>query len=124
MQRPLGDETWELVENVGMPEKSKWTPDLPRGKWLRPMEAEPFGSILSIVPRGFEMYVRVLHPVEHDRPRDTKTWQGVDESTYFNGVHDIEAALETERATRATAAASFNTTIHAQALYARLIRRD
>lgn len=107
-----------------MSERFKWVPDLARGEWLRPMEAEPFGSILSIVPRGFEMYARVFHPVERDRPRDSKTWQGIEESTYFNSVQDIEASLETERVAWANAAASFGTIMHAEAQYARLVRRD
>jgi hypothetical protein len=105
-------------------ERFEWVPDLTRGEWLRPMEAEPFGSILSVVPRGFEMYARVFHPVERDRPRTTKTWQGLDEATYFTGVQDIEASLETESATWAEAAASFETIMHAEAQYARLVRRD
>jgi hypothetical protein len=107
-----------------MSERFEWVPDLTRGEWLRPMEAEPFGSILSVVPRGFEMYARVFHPVERDRPRTTKTWQGLDEATYFTGVQDIEASLETESATWAEAAASFETIMHAEAQYARLVRRD
>lgn len=107
-----------------MSERFKWVPSLARGEWLRPMEAEPFGSILSIVPRGFEMYARIFHPVERDRPRDTKTWQGVDETTYFDGVADIEASLERERTTWAKAAESFETVMHAEAQYARLVRRD
>lgn len=102
----------------------EWVPDLERGEWLRPMEAEPPGSILSVVPRGFEAYARVFHPVDRDRPRQTKTWQGLDEMTYFEGVDDIEASLETERTTWAQAAESFGTTMHAQAQYARLVRRD
>ncbi|MDO5711689.1 MAG: hypothetical protein Q4P32_08140, partial [Micrococcales bacterium] len=100
----------------------EWVPDLARGEWLRPMEAEPFGSILSVVPRGFEAYARVFHPVERDRPQETKTWQGVDQRTFFHDVADIEAALETQRTTWAQAAASFGTTMHAQAQYARLVR--
>lgn len=112
------------VENGGMAGRFAWVPDLDRGQWLRPMEAEPWGSVLSIVPRGFEAYARLFHPVERDRPRDTKTWQGLDEATYFAGVHDIKAALETERATWAQAAASFGTTMHAQAQYTRLVRGD
>ncbi|KUG61903.1 hypothetical protein AVL61_11305 [Kocuria rosea subsp. polaris] len=107
-----------------MSERFTWVSDLERGEWLRPMEAEPPESILSVVPRGFEAYARVLHPVERDRPRRTRTWQGLDETTYFEGVDDIEASLETERATWAQAAASFGTTMHAQAQYARLVRRD
>lgn len=102
-----------------MAEQLAWVPDVTRGEWLRPLEAEPFGSILSVVPPGFEAYARVFHPVEWDRPRATKTWQGVDRTTYFGGVRDIEASLETERATWAQAAASFGTTMHAQAQYAR-----
>ncbi len=107
-----------------MSEMFRWVPDLERGEWLRPMEAEPLGSVLSVVPRGFQAYARLFHPVERDRPRATRTWQGLDEATYFAGVRDIEAALETQRATWAQAAASFGTTMHAQAQYARLVRAD
>jgi hypothetical protein len=107
-----------------MPERFGWVTNLARGDWLRRMEAEPFGSILSIVPRGFGEYARVFHPVERDRPRGTKTWQGVEETTYFDRVGDIGASLETERTTWAKAAASFGTTMHAEAQYARLVRRD
>lgn len=88
------------------------------------METEPFGSILSVVPRGFEAYARVFHPVERDRPRETKSWHGVDVATHFGDVDDIEAALEREGATWAKAAASFGATMHAEAQYARLVRRD
>ena len=88
------------------------------------MEAEPLGSILSIVPRGFEAYARVFHPVERDRPRETRTWQGINEATLFAAGGDIESALETERATWAAAASSFGTVMHAEAQYARLVRRD
>ena len=107
-----------------MSERFVWVPDLDRGQWLRPMEAEPWASVLSIVPRGYQAYARLFHPVSRDRPRATKTWQGLDEATHFAGVHDIEAALETQPATWAQAAASFGTIMHAQAQYARLVRRD
>ncbi|MGP5073865.1 hypothetical protein ACTXI0_15855 [Arthrobacter rhombi] len=107
-----------------MSERFEWEPDLARGEWLRPMEAESFGSLLSVVPRGFEAYARVFHPVERDRPRETKTWLGLDESAFFEGVRDIGASLETERATWTDAAASFKTTMHAEAQYASLLRRD
>ena len=107
-----------------MPDRFEWVPDIRRGEWLRPVEAEPFGSILSVVPRGFQAYARVFHPVERDRPHDTKTWQGIDERTYFDGVDDIAAALETERTTWAKVAASFGTTMHFEAQYAQLARRD
>ena len=110
-----------------MPEQFEWVPDLARGEWLRPVEDEPFGSILSVVPRGFEAYARIFHPVERDRPRATKSWYGVDRETFYDGlgvIEDHDDLLETERATWADAAASFNTTLHAEAQYARLVRGD
>jgi hypothetical protein len=107
-----------------MSERFAWVPDLDRGEWLRPMEAEEFGSILSVVPAGFEAYARVFHPVERDRPRETKTWLGLNQARYFHGVQDIEASLQTQRVTWATAAASFGTTMHPEAQYERLVRRD
>ncbi len=107
-----------------MSERFVWVSDVARGEWLRPMEAEPVGSILSIVPRGFEAYARVFHAVERDRPRDTKTWMGVDEATSFDGVADMAAMLETERATWGQAALSFGTAMHSQAQFPRLVRRD
>jgi hypothetical protein len=105
-----------------MPDRFEWVPDVTRGEWLRPMEAEPFNSILSVVPRGFEAYARVFHPVERDRPRDTNTWHGVDVTTHFDGVDDIRASLETQRVTWAEVAASFGTTMHGEAQFARLAR--
>jgi len=104
-----------------MPEQFQWVPDIDRGEWLRPMEAEPFGSTLSIVPRGFEAYARIFHPVHRDRPRDTKTWQGIDEFKYFDGIRDINASLETQQVTWAQAAASFNTMMHSEAQYAAIL---
>lgn len=106
-----------------MSERFQWVSDLTRGEWLRPMESESFNSILSVVPRGFEAYARVFHPVERDRPRDTNTWNGVDTATHFDGVDDIAAALETQRIAWAQVAAAFGTTMHAEAQYARLVGR-
>ena len=99
-----------------------WVPDVGRGEWLRSMEAEPFSSLFSVVPRGFEMYARVFHPVERDRPRATRSWHAIEASTCFDDAADIGYLLETERCTWSAAAASFGTTMHAEAQYARLIR--
>lgn len=88
------------------------------------MESEPFGSILSVVPRGFDRYARVFHPVERDRPRDLRTWLGVDEKTFFTDVQDIETFLETQRVSWAQTATSFGTVMHASAQYSRLVRRE
>ncbi len=107
-----------------MSESFGYVRDVSRGEWLRPLEAEPFGSILSIVPRGYEMYARVFHPLKRDRPVPTKTWQGIDEATYFKGFADIDSLLESERATWAQAATSFGTTMHPEAQYARLVPHE
>lgn len=102
------------------PGLDQYVSDVGRGEWLRPMEAEPFSSLLSMAPRGYEMYARVFHPLDRDRPVATKTWHGTDEATYFEGVSDIGASLETEYSTWATVAESFDTTMHPNAQYARL----
>jgi hypothetical protein len=107
-----------------MSERFAWVPDVDRGEWLRTMEAEEFGSILSVVPAGYGAYARVFHRVERNRPRGTKTWQGLNQARYFHGVQDIEASLETQRVTWATAAVSFGTTMHPEAQYERLVRRE
>lgn len=104
-----------------MPREFLWEPDVSRGEWLRPMESEPFASTLSVVPRGFEAYARIFHPVERDRPRATGTWHGVDAESLFAGVTDIDAALETRRSTWAEVAAAFGTTMHSEAQHARLV---
>ena len=46
------------MDNGPMVERFAWVPDLARAEWLRPMEAKPFASLLSIVPDGFERYAR------------------------------------------------------------------
>ncbi|TLP96986.1 hypothetical protein FEF26_08365 [Nesterenkonia salmonea] len=107
-----------------MRQQLAWVPDVARGEWLRPMEEQPLGSILTLVPPGFEMYARIFHPVERDRPRKTDTWIGVDQERAFDGVDDIDAALETQRVTWADTAASFGTIMHRTAQYPRLVRSD
>ncbi len=113
-----------MRQDTTVTEQFDWVPDVSRGEWLRPLESEPFGSILSIVPRGFEAYARVFHPVERDRPRATLSWTGLDEETFFESVPDIDAALETERTTWAQTAHAFGTTMHSEAQYHRLTRSD
>lgn len=107
-----------------MPGPFAWVPDVSRGEWLRPMEAETWASTLSVVPRGFEAYARIFHTVERDRPRATGTWHGVDETTLFDGTSDVGSVLETETSTWAQLAAGFGTTMHAEAQYTRLVRQD
>lgn len=105
-----------------MPGPFRWISDTSRGDWLAPMRAERLGNLAAIVPRGFEAYARIFHPVLRDRPRRTGSWLGVDGATYFAGARDIGALLETESCTWEQTAESFGTTMHAGAQYARLVR--
>lgn len=100
----------------------QWLPDLTGAEWLLPMNNEPLGSMFSIVPRGFEAYVRIFHPIERDRPRATGSWASINQETYFDGVDDIDALLETEPASWQNAADSFGTQLHAEAQFRNLVR--
>lgn len=107
-----------------MADRFEFVPDVDRGEWLRLMEAEPFSSVCSVVPRGYEMYARVFHPAFRDRPSATQTWHGFDEATYFNDAADLDAVLESERSTWRMMATAFDTTMHPEAQSARLLRSE
>ena len=47
------------------------------GRWLQERLAKNFGEPNTFVPRGFEAYARLLHPVERDRPKAPKTWETI-----------------------------------------------
>ncbi len=107
-----------------MGERFEWVNDSSRGEWLRAVESEPWGSLCSIVPGGFPAYARVFHPAERDRPHATGTWHGVNEATLHNHADQFDSLLETQRTSWEHVAASFGTTMHAEAQYARLVRRN
>lgn len=105
-----------------MADRFEYVPDVDRGEWLRLMEAEPFSSVGSVVPRGYERYARVFHPAVRDRPSATQTWHGFDEATYFNKAADLDVLLESEHSTWRMIATAFDTTMHPEAQSARLLR--
>ncbi len=46
----------------------EWTGDVSAGDWLRGrLDDPPRGTIHDVAPRGFEAYVRILHPVHLER---------------------------------------------------------
>lgn len=47
------------------------------GDWLKELLAENFGEPNTFVPRGFEAYARILHPIERDRPKAPETWETI-----------------------------------------------
>lgn len=45
--------------------------------WLQDRLATNFGEPNTFVPRGFEAYARILHPIERDRPQPPETWETI-----------------------------------------------
>lgn len=56
-----------------------WSEDVRAGAWIAPRLGS-FGQVAFTVPRGFEAYVRVLHPVR-DRDDRATTWAEICEVT-------------------------------------------
>lgn len=54
----------------------RWEPDVARGAWLADRLVERAGDMHLVVPRGFDAYARVFHPIDADRPVDA-TWADV-----------------------------------------------
>jgi hypothetical protein len=51
--------------------------DVSVGDWITKRLGGPFGTVGSVVPRGFAAYARVLHPVEFGDGEITLTWARV-----------------------------------------------
>lgn len=51
----------------------EWTGEVSRGDWLRE-RLSGWGVVGGVVPRGFECYARILHPVEACRGEETAEW--------------------------------------------------
>jgi len=51
--------------------------DVSAGDWIAERLRGPIGTVGSVVPRGFEAYARVLHPVELHDGRPPMTWAQV-----------------------------------------------
>lgn len=52
----------------------QWTGDVARGEWLRE-RLHGWGHVGGVVPRGFEAYARILHPIEAYRGDETARWR-------------------------------------------------
>ena len=101
-------------ENGAMSEQFAWVPNLARDEWLRPMEAEPFGSVLLVVPgdsrrtRACSILSSVTVPAIPGRGRAPMRRLTLTVSV-------ASGHRSTERTTWVKAAASFGTTMHAEA---------
>lgn len=81
----------------------RWEPDVARGAWITERVAEPSGDMHIAVPRGFEAYARVFHPVEADRPVGA-SWDEIARSgRYRPGEFERRTASWTEVASESGA---------------------
>lgn len=55
----------------------RWTGEVARGDWLRE-RLHGWGQVGGVVPRGFEAYVRILHPITAYRGDETAQWRWAD----------------------------------------------
>lgn len=52
----------------------QWTGEVARGDWIRDRLAG-WGNVGGVVPRGFEAYARILHPITAYRGEETVPWR-------------------------------------------------
>ena len=52
----------------------QWTSDVSRGDWIRG-RLHGWGHVGGVVPRGFEAYARILHPISAYRGDETARWR-------------------------------------------------
>ena len=64
-----------------------WITDVSQGAWLAERVDAVWHDMHSAVPRGYEAYARVFHPIDRDRPGTTKGWHG---RSPAEGPADIE----------------------------------
>lgn len=100
----------------------KWTPDVAVGDWLRERLSDDW-SIHHFVPRGYEAYARIFHPVQV-RSLPDRSMPEMDEWVRMPQAEQqrlTELILEEETTWRA-AAEAFGTTMHPLAQWDSLIR--
>ncbi|MEA4944203.1 MAG: hypothetical protein VB080_07165 [Propionicimonas sp.] len=58
----------------------QWTGEVERGDWIRE-RLSGWGVVGGVVPRGFEAYVRILHPITAYRGDETARWRWAEVAT-------------------------------------------
>lgn len=104
----------------------EWTTDVAAGDWIRERVDDPWhGTMHDVVPRGFEAYARIFHPVERDRPVG-RPWPPLPYARHrreWEAFHAAQPEIDGERVTWAEAAAAFGTTMHPLAQWQHLVER-
>ncbi|MBU4464504.1 MAG: hypothetical protein KKH75_01530 [Actinobacteria bacterium] len=93
----------------------EWTADVSAGDWLRDrLDVGLTAGMHSVVPRGFDAYVRVFHPAGRDRPVG-RSWPGLPRARHAREWEKFQAdtpEIDVQRSTWAQAAEAFGTTMH------------
>ena len=81
-----------------------WISDVTPGAWLAERVDAVWHDMHSVVPRGYEAYARVFHPLIRDRPTDSAGWNGHDQAGSFD--------IAVESTTWGQAARAFGSIMH------------
>lgn len=104
----------------------EWTADVAAGDWFRQRIDDPWrGTMHDVVPRGFEAYARIFHPVERDRPVG-QPWPPLPYGAHAREWESFQRdapEIDAERVTWEEAARQFGTTMHALAQWHHLVER-
>jgi len=102
----------------------EWTADVAAGDWLRERLDDTWAHTMhSVVPRGFEAYARVFHPVTRERP-EGRAWPPLPFDAHrreWDAFQSAEPSIITEPATWAQTAAAMGTTMHPLAQWTHLV---
>ena len=86
------------------------------GAWLEELIDPAWRDMHAVVPRGFQAYARIFHPVTRDRPADTKSWHLSPADSFVD--------FDSEEVRWAEVARTFGTVMHPQAQFHRLVGRS
>ncbi len=104
--------------------RMEWTADVSAGDWLRERIDDPWhGTMHDVVPRGFDAYARVFHPVSRERPagRDWPPLPFARHAAQWDAFHAASPEIVGEPVTWAQTATAMGTAMHALAQWRALI---
>lgn len=100
----------------------EWMSDVTAGDWIgQRVDWDPSIGTSSVVPRGFEAYARVFHPVYRERPVGV-SWPAPADRAGWEAFIAREHQVDSERVTWQDASRAFGTTMHAEAQWNRIAR--
>lgn len=104
----------------------QWTRDVAAGEWLRERldsSWQPPFSMHMVVPRGFEAYARIFHPVARERPIG-RAWPPLPHEEHKAAWAAFASAwpeIDTEHVRWSEVARTFGTRLHPDSRWGRLV---